>query len=56
MPGKLDGYHEAVRAQVAAAPNMTIAELRAWMLATYGVSVSHAVMWETLRRVKLTLE
>ena len=34
VPGKLNGYHEAVRAQVAAALDMTIAELRTRMLAT----------------------
>ena len=54
--GKLDAYHAALRAQVAAVPDMTIAELRAWLLETYGMSVSHAVMWETLRRLKLTLK
>jgi transposase len=41
---------------VAAVPDMTIGELRAWMLATCGVSVGHAVMWETLRRLELTLK
>lgn len=35
---------------------MTIAELRAWLLANHGISVSHAVMWETLRRLELTLK
>jgi transposase len=45
-----------IRARIAAVPDMTIGELRAWMLATYGVSVGHAVMWETLRRLKLTLK
>jgi transposase len=35
---------------------MRIGELRAWMLATYSVSVGHAVMWETLRRLELTLK
>ena len=56
VPGKLDAHHEAIRARIAAVPDMTIGELRAWMLATYGVSVGHAVMWETLRRLKLTLK
>jgi transposase len=56
VPGKLDDYHAEIRAQVAALPDMTIAELRAWLLATHGVSVSHAVMWETLHRLQLTLK
>jgi transposase len=49
VAGKLDAHHEAIRARVAAVPDMTIGELRAWMLATYGVSVGHAAMWETDR-------
>jgi transposase len=56
VAGKLDAYHEAIRTRVAAVPDMTIGELRAWMLATYSVSVGHAVMWETLRRLELTLK
>jgi transposase len=56
VAGKLAAYHAEIRAQVTAVADMTIAELRAWMLETYGVSVSHAVMWETLRRLKLTLK
>jgi transposase len=56
VPGKLDGYHAEIRAQVAAVPDITILELRAWVLATRGVSVSHVVMWETLCRLKLTLK
>jgi len=46
VAGKLAAYHAEIRAQVTAVADMTIA--------TYGVSVSHAVMWETLRRLKLT--
>jgi transposase len=45
-----------IRTRVVAVPDMTIGELRAWMLATYSVSVGHAVMWETLRRLELPLK
>jgi transposase len=55
-PGKLDAHHAAIRAQVTTVPDLTIAELRGWMLATHAISVSHAVMWETLRRLKLSLK
>ena len=35
---------------------VTIAELRAWMVREHGVAVSHPVMWETLRRLNLTVK
>jgi hypothetical protein len=36
---------------VAAVPDMTIAELRDWLRTVCGFSVSHAVIWETLKRL-----
>jgi transposase len=56
VPGKLDAYHDELRAQVTAVPDMTIGELRVWMRQTHGVSVSHAVMWEKLKELALTLK
>jgi transposase len=56
VPSKLTAHHGVIRAQVKAVPDMTIAELRAWLLANHGIPVSHAVMWETLRRLELTLK
>lgn len=32
-------------------PGMTIAELRDWLRTVRGISASHAVMWETLKRL-----
>jgi transposase len=56
VPGKLDAYHAELRAQVAAIPDVTIGELRVWMRQTHSVSVSHAVMWEKLKELQLTLK
>jgi transposase len=56
VPGKLDLHHDEIRARVAAAPDMTIAELRGWLRTARGISVSHAVMWEALKRLGLSLK
>jgi transposase len=56
VPGKLDLHHDEIRARVAAVPDMTIAELRDWLRTARGISVSHAVMWETLKRLGLSLK
>jgi transposase len=56
-PCKLSEHqHEAIRAQVAAKPDATMAELRAWVLREQGVSISLASMWTTLSRLGLTLK
>jgi transposase len=46
---KLVGLHPAILAQVASQPDATIAELRAWLLATHKVSASVGLMNKTLR-------
>jgi transposase len=56
VPGKLDLHHDEIRARVAAVPDLTIAELRDWLRAAYGIAVSHAVMWVTLKRLGLSLK
>ena len=53
---RLEPLYDALRARVAEQADATIAELRGWMLREHGVSVSHAVMWETLARLGLTLK
>jgi hypothetical protein len=45
-----------LRARVTEKVDATIAELRTWMTLEHGVSVSHAVMRETLGRLGLTLK
>jgi transposase len=56
VPRKLAGHFAAIQQQVAACPDATIEELRAWLLATQKVSVGSTVLWETLVHLKLTLK
>jgi transposase len=51
---KLAALHEAIRAEVAAHPDATLAELRAWLAKTHQVSVSSGLMWKTLDALELT--
>ncbi len=53
---KLAAYYGAIRTEVGAHPDVTIGELRAWLLAKHGVSASHSVMWTALDRLSLTLK
>lgn len=53
---KLAAYHDAIRQRVLAQPDATLDELRAWMLASHGVSVSQGGMWNALDRLGLTLK
>ena len=53
---KLAAYHDAIRQRVSAQPDATLDELRAWMLASHGVSVSQGGMWNALDRLGLTLK
>lgn len=56
-PRKLsEPQHEAIRAQVAAKPDATMAELCAWVMQEHSVSISLAGMWTTLSRLGLTLK
>jgi transposase len=56
VPAKLSHYHAAIREQVAAKPDATLAELRTWLAQTHQVSVSVTLMWETLAQLRLTLK
>jgi transposase len=53
---KLADLHDAIRAQVAAQPDATIEDLKAWLLATHRVTASTGVVWKTLSTLKLTLK
>jgi transposase len=53
---KLGAYHDAIAAEVAQRPDITLNELRAWLLATQGVSASLGLMHRTLARLGLTLK
>ena len=49
-------YHEAISAEVKARPDVTLDELRGWLLKTHGVPASLGGMWNTLHRLGLTLK
>jgi transposase len=53
---KLIELYDVIREQVTAQPDATIAELRAWLLATHGVSASDGLMCQTLAVLGLTLK
>ena len=54
-PGrKLAALESALRARVAAEPGATLAELRGWLSAEHGVSVSAGCLWAALDRLDLT--
>lgn len=51
---KLASLHDAIRSQVAARPDATLAELCAWLSKTHPVSASSGLMWKTLDALALT--
>ena len=53
---KLGALHPAILAQVSSRPDATIAELRAWLLATHQVSASTGLMNKTLGALDLTFK
>jgi transposase len=46
-PPKLAGHYGVISAQVARQPDMTLDELRAWILAELAISVSISTVWNT---------
>ena len=53
---KLAAHHDAIAVEVARRPDVTLAELRAWLLATHEVKASLGLMHKTLARLGLTLK
>jgi transposase len=53
---KLADLHEAIRAEVMARPDATIAELRRWLNETHKVTASEGLMHKTLARLGLTFK
>jgi transposase len=53
---KLAPYHHAIRAEVVRRPDVTLEEVRAWLLETHGVAASLGLMHNTLIRLGLTLK
>lgn len=54
VAGKLADWQDVIRAEVSARPDLTVAELRGWLSAAHGISVSEAVICKTLQRLDLT--
>ena len=52
----LSVYPEAISAEVAARPDVTLAELRAWLSEKHGVTTSVGGLWNTLDRLGLMLK
>ena len=56
-PGqRLAAHLEALQAKIKDAPDATLAELRVWILAEFGVSISVGGLWNTLERLDLSLK
>ena len=53
---KLAPHDDAVRARVATEPDITLAELQAWLLAERKVNVSIGCLWNRLKFLKLPLK
>lgn len=53
---KLSDLHEAIRAEVVARPDATLAELRRWLSQAHGTTASDGLMHNTLARLGLTLK
>ena len=51
---KLPDHHASIAAEVALRPDVTLDELRAWLLAAHGVTASLGLMHKTLARLGLT--
>lgn len=52
----LDPIPEALQAKIKDDPDATLAELRVWILAEFGVSISVGGLWNTLERLDLSLK
>ena len=55
-PALLAGLDQEIEQEVGRRPSATLADLRAWLVATWGLSVSTATMWARLRDLGLTLK
>ena len=53
---KLAAHHEAIRAEVERRPDVTLEELRGWLVETHGIEASLGLMHNTLIRLGLTLK
>jgi transposase len=56
VPAKLAAYRDRIGERVAAFPDATLEELKAWLLVAYGVEASIALIWEALDDLGLTFK
>jgi transposase len=56
VPPKLAAYQTRIEERVAAFPDATLEELKAWLFSAHGVQASITLIWETLDRLNLTLK
>ena len=54
VPAKLAPYQARIEERVAAFPDATLEELKAWLLAAHDVEASITLIWETLDRLGLS--
>ncbi len=55
-PARLAGLEGVIALEVKQRPSATLADLRAWLVSSRGISVSTGTMWKTLRDIGLTLK
>jgi transposase len=53
---KLAAHDEALRQRIAAEPDATLEEIRAWLLAEHDMKVSVGCLWKRLRQLGLSLK
>lgn len=51
----LAGYEDLLRQRLADTPHATLAELRAWLAETHGIRISSGGLWNSVKRMGLTL-
>jgi len=56
VPAKLAAYHDAIRERVSVVPDATLMDLQVWLKETHQVVASTTLLWEVLRKLKLTLK
>jgi transposase len=56
VPPKLKPYHGLIRKRVSACPDATLEELRTWLMEIHHVEASTTLVWETLKKLDLTLK
>jgi transposase len=56
VPPKLAGFHGQIEEQIAARPDITLEELKHWLVTEHQVPASVSLLSKTLRQLNLTLK